>query len=124
MASETAAKKYTGGCHCKRFRYKYTHSAFENGECDVGNCNCSVCNMNALLFIYVPETSFELTSGSVEELTRCTFNTKSYYHHFCPTCGTEIIGKTGGKVGINVRMVDGIRLEKLKLKPFDGAALL
>ncbi|GJE91492.1 GFA domain-containing protein [Phanerochaete sordida] len=80
--------------------------------------------MNGLLFIYVTDGSFALTTGTLDELTKYTFNTKSYFHHFCPTCGTEIIGGAGQRIGINVRTVDGIDLAKLKLDWYDGKTLL
>ena len=58
--ADAEIKEYTGGCHCKRFRYKFTFTPFENGEHDVGNCNCSVCNVNALLFLCVKLTGLGL----------------------------------------------------------------
>lgn len=59
MSSSTAAsvnmREYTGGCHCKKFRYKFTYAAaFENGESNVYDCNCSVCKtVGALSIVYV-----------------------------------------------------------------------
>jgi hypothetical protein len=86
------------------------------------------CITDILLPSYVPEESFKLMSGSLEELTLYEFHKKVYLHYFCPVCGTEIINrtkKTGQPlVGVNVRTVDGIDVEKLKMNPFDGKTLL
>lgn len=42
-------KEYDGGCHCKRFRYRFTHPVFEKGEFDVVSCNCSICSVKGML---------------------------------------------------------------------------
>ena len=36
-------RAYTGGCHCKKFRYRFSHPPFEDGQYDVVMCNCSIC---------------------------------------------------------------------------------
>lgn len=41
-------KGYAGGCHCKKFRFKFTHPIFENGGMKVTTCNCSICNQHGL----------------------------------------------------------------------------
>ncbi|EKM53470.1 uncharacterized protein PHACADRAFT_259879 [Phanerochaete carnosa HHB-10118-sp] len=46
-------KEYTGGCHCKKYRFDFSHPAFENGETKVMSCNCSICNQHGLLNMYV-----------------------------------------------------------------------
>ena len=74
----------------------------------------------------VTEDKFELTSGTLEELTLYEFYKKIYKHYFCPVCGVQIMLTKPGKglVEINVRTVDGpIDLNKLKAKEFDGKSL-
>lgn len=65
------------------------------------------------------------TKGSLDELTRYLFYRKLYPHHFCPTCGVELLESDAmlGKVGVNVRVLDGIDPAKLKVKFFDGKNL-
>ena len=48
-----ALKEYTGGCHCKRFRYKFLHPPFEDGQFDVVSCNCSYCKAHGKLNVSV-----------------------------------------------------------------------
>ena len=73
----------------------------------------------------VPEASFEFTSGSLDELTLYEFSKKIYKHYFCPTCGSKlIIAAPSGIFTVNVRSVDDVDMEKLKVKFFDGANLL
>ena len=35
--------EYVGGCHCGKFRYKFRHPRFHEGEYEVVSCNCSWC---------------------------------------------------------------------------------
>ena len=45
-------KEYTGGCHCKKFRFKFTHPQFDEGgskDMPIMHCNCSICNKLGLL---------------------------------------------------------------------------
>lgn len=49
-------------------------------------------------------------------------------HKFCPICGTSIVIlpndkiQDAGKIGINLRTVEGVDVGKLKLKAADGRA--
>jgi hypothetical protein len=65
---------------------------------------------------------FELTSGTLEGLSSYQFNKKVITHYFCPDCGVSFVSKGSG-VAVNARTVDGIDLEKLKLRGFNGASL-
>ena len=53
QSSQPVTKEYTGGCHCKKFRYRFTwdEAPFDEGKHDVSSCNCSVCRMKGLLFV-------------------------------------------------------------------------
>jgi hypothetical protein len=49
-------------------------------------------------------------------------------HHFCPTCGIHPFGEGSDPMGnrmaaINVRCLEGIDLEAVPVKHFDGRAL-
>jgi len=121
--SATPSKTYQGGCHCQRNRYVATLSPpLEDGHALI-NCNCSICNTNGYLLAFVddkPET-FKWEKGGFEDgLKAYTFNKKTLTHWFCPECGTSIAGAAGGKVGINIRTVDDVDVDKLTLKKYDG----
>ncbi|EKM55088.1 uncharacterized protein PHACADRAFT_255459 [Phanerochaete carnosa HHB-10118-sp] len=44
-------KEYVGGCHCKKFRYKFYWRSFDDGTHAVSDCNCSICVMKGLLYV-------------------------------------------------------------------------
>lgn len=79
---------------------------------------------------YVPATRFELTLGSIEELTLYEFYKKVFRHYFCPTCGVQFFFKHMENkygevmVGVNARTIDDVDPEKLSVRPFDGKNLL
>lgn len=50
-ATPAADKHYTGSCHCKRFRFKFTYPAFDQGETDVLSCNCSICSAKGCIWL-------------------------------------------------------------------------
>ena len=41
-------------------------------------------------------------------------------HHFCPGCGCYLFWTGMGLVGMNVRMFDGMEVDKLEFIPVDG----
>jgi hypothetical protein len=114
---------YSGGCQCGKVRYEVQ---MEIGE--VIACNCSRCARLGTLLAFAPETQFKLLSGAAD-LTRFEFNRHLIQHQFCATCGVQsfAIGthpKTGAKMAaINVRCVDGVDVETLKVKKVDGKSL-
>lgn len=44
-------KEYVGGCHCKKFRFKFYWRPFDDGSHEVGACNCSICTVKGLLYV-------------------------------------------------------------------------
>ena len=73
---------------------------------------------------YALEDQLVLTEGSIEKLTLYQFHKKIIKHYFCPVCGVMFLTKAFGVVAVNVRTIDGIDLEKLKLRLYDGEKLL
>ena len=77
---------------------------------------------------FAPATEFTLLSGA-GDLTKFEFNTHMIQHQFCSTCGIQSFAfgthpKTGVKMAaINVRCVDGIDTDALKVKQVDGRSL-
>ena len=113
---------YGGGCHCGRVRYQVT----TNLE-PVYSCNCSICQKRGALWTYVTPAEFKLLSGQ-DELSDYQFNKKAIHHLFCRNCGISSFatgrledGSEG--IGINVRCLDGVKVEALALTPFDGKSL-
>ncbi|GJE91496.1 GFA domain-containing protein [Phanerochaete sordida] len=118
----TELKEYSGGCHCSKFRFHFTHPPFENGEAKVMSCNCTICSQHGLLHIYVPESQFEFTAGQPEQLSSYQLLGKLTKHQFCPSCGSNIIlrNEEEREVVVNVRAVDDVDVSKLDCIHFDG----
>jgi len=58
-------------------------------------------------------------------MTEYTFNTKTYKHYFCPTCGTSLCAQHDqmGMV-LNVRSLEDVDVEKLVISSvYDGKKL-
>lgn len=113
-------KTYTGGCHCKKVQYEVDIENFDQ----VISCNCSICSKRGWILTFVPATSFRLISGE-DELTEYQFNKKMIHHLFCKTCGTASFGKgSDGQgnemVAINVRCLDGVDIDSLKVNHYNG----
>lgn len=114
---------HSGGCQCGKVRYEV--------QMDIGEviaCNCSRCGRLGSLLAFAPAMQFKLLSGA-DDLTKFEFNKHNVEHQFCSTCGVQsfAIGthpKTGAEMAvINVRCVDGIEVDTLKVKKFDGKSL-
>ncbi|KAH8601541.1 Mss4-like protein [Bisporella sp. PMI_857] len=110
---------YHGNCHCKAVTYTVKTKPFPDNK--VMSCNCSLCSRNSDLWIY-PKKSEVALSGA-ENLTDYVFLHEDSLHSFCKTCGVSVVVKvTSGDdiMPINVRTVDNIDVDKLKLKFYDG----
>lgn len=113
---------YKGSCHCGRI-------AFE-AEGDLNKltaCNCSICSKRGSLHWPVPRENFRLLTPEAE-LGTYTFNKHRIKHRFCPNCGcatySEGTTPSGAEtVMVNARSLDGVDLEPLKVRHFDGRSL-
>ena len=110
---------YTGGCQCRKVRYEVS---MDIGE--VISCNCSRCGRLGSLLAFAPTQNFKLLSGE-GATTDFQFNKHVIHHLFCSACGIESYAR--GKrpdgaemVAINVRCLDGVDLDSLKVKKFNG----
>jgi hypothetical protein len=115
--SESEEQTYEGGCHCGRVRFRVTASLSR-----VTYCNCSMCAKKGFLHLIVPPERFELISGK-DALTTYRFNTGTAQHTFCSHCGIHpfyVPRSDPDKIDINVRCLDGVNLEALDIKVFDG----
>jgi hypothetical protein len=116
-------KTYTGGCHCGAVRYEV--------QADLGSvvqCNCSICTKRGSILAFAPADRFKLLAGE-SVLKDYQFNKKVIHHLFCPTCGVESFargtrpGDGAQMVAINVRCLDGVDVDALQPKKFDGKSL-
>jgi hypothetical protein len=116
------ARTYSGGCHCGSVRYEV--------EADLGQvmaCNCSICRKRGALLTFVPADKFRLGGGE-DVLTDYQFNKKVIRHLFCATCGVGSFARGRGPngaemVAVNVRCLDEVDPDALKITPFDGRSL-
>lgn len=53
MSAPAAEKEYVGGCHCGKFRFKFTNAPFEDGAGNVDRCTCGFCTQKGALWLYV-----------------------------------------------------------------------
>ena len=111
---------YSGGCQCRKVRYEV--------QMDIGEvlaCNCSRCGRLSSLLA----AQFNFLYGDDGNLTKFEFNKHMIQHEFCSTCGIQsyAIGthpNAGAKLAaINVRCVDGVDVDTLKVKKVDGRSL-
>ena len=107
----------TGGCHCGRVRFRVTADLDR-----VTECNCSICAKKGFLHLIVPPEQFELISGK-DDLADYRFNTRTARHLFCKMCGVHsfyVPRSDPDKIDVNVRCLDGIDLDAISVKSFDG----
>ena len=114
--------KVTGGCHCGAVRFEADVDTSSGIE-----CNCSYCSKSANLLAFTGADQFRQTAGE-DSLTDYRFNKNVIAHLFCANCGIGAFGRGKGPDGqetaaINLRCVDGIDLDAVERKPFNGAAL-
>jgi hypothetical protein len=115
-------RMYSGGCQCGKVRYEVS---LELGE--VISCNCSRCGKLGSLLAFAPLSDFKLQSGK-DALTTYKFNKHVIDHQFCSVCGIQSFssGKTPDgheMAAINARCLDGVDVDSLTIKKFDGRKL-
>lgn len=114
--------KHVGSCHCGKVKFEV------EGDLDGGiACNCSMCGRKGTILAFVPADKFKLISGE-NAVTDYQFGQKRIHHLFCSTCGVTSFAKGTSPDGkemraINLRCIEGIDLEKIKVKNFDGKSL-
>ncbi len=114
--------KHTGSCHCGNVKFEV--------ETDLEGtiaCNCSVCTKRGSLLNFVPAEKFKLISGE-DKLTDYLWNKRIIHHLFCKNCGILPFGKgvdpNGNEtVAINIRCLDDVDIDSVKITPFDGRSM-
>lgn len=111
--------RYRGSCHCGTIAFEV------EGELDVAvACNCSICTRKGSLMWFVPREHLHVMTPEASMVTY-TFNRHVVNHRFCPTCGIHPFGEGVDRDGramaaINIRCLDGLKLESVPVRRFDG----
>jgi hypothetical protein len=114
--------RYITSCHCGKVKLEV------EGQIDQAlSCNCSICARKGSLLWFVPRAKVDWLMPEANASTY-TFNKHVIKHKFCPTCGihpyAEAIDRSGNPtVAVNLRCVEGLDLDTVKVTPFDGRAL-
>ena len=114
-----ATQTLHGSCHCGAVAYEV-----EADPESAISCNCSICSRLGALWVFAPKSKFKLSKGR-DELGDYQFNKRILHHRFCRHCGVESFAEGKGKdgseqVGINLRCVPAIDVNKLSPKQVDG----
>ena len=112
---------YKGSCHCGHIAFQI-EGTIESAM----SCNCSICQRKGALMWFVPRAQLQLLTPDANASTY-TFNKHVIKHRFCPTCGMHPYGegvdpKGNAMAAINIRCLEGIDLEKIPVKHYDGRA--
>ena len=111
---------YEGSCHCGAVRYEARSKPISQAI----SCNCSMCRRKGTLLAFISGSDFTLKSGA-DTLTDYQFNKHIIHHLFCSVCG--VTGFARGTtpdgtstVALNVRCIDAVDLDTIKIIPVDG----
>ena len=113
---------HQGSCHCGRVAFEV------DGEIDGAlSCNCSICQRKGSLLWFVPRDRLRLLTAD-EAASTYKFNKHVIAHRFCPTCGIHPYGegtdpKGNRMAAINIRCLEGVDLESIAVRKFDGRSL-
>ena len=112
---------YQGSCHCGRIAF-----SVEGELKEVVQCNCSICTKRGSLLWFVPRASFTLRTPEAD-LSTYTFNSHRIKHRFCGVCGCAPFAegsdpKGNAMAAINIRCLDGVDIDGLPRRHFDGAS--
>jgi hypothetical protein len=115
-------KTYTASCHCGQ-----VICTVEVDASSAIACNCSICRRKGTLLAFTSRDNFKLET-SRDDITVYTFNTHNIRHQFCKICGCSPFGEGMGPdgkpmVAINLRCIEELDLDAIKITKFDGASL-
>ena len=104
-------------CHCGYVQLEINAELRE-----VFECNCSICVRTGFLHWYVEPEAIQLITPS-RLLHTYFWRSVAGGQHFCPTCGIAIVRTSTQHpppVSINARCIEGIDLNAIKVRSFDG----
>jgi hypothetical protein len=113
---------YKGSCHCGRVAFE-VEGTLESAM----TCNCSMCQRKGAVMWFVPRDKLKLLTPDKDASTYL-FNKHAIKHRYCPVCGIHPFGEGTDPKGmrtaaVNIRCLEGIELEKIPTKHFDGRSL-
>lgn len=112
-------RTYQGQCHCGAVRFAVEADL---ARAEVIECNCSICRRKGFMHLIVEPEAFALERGA-DELVIYQFGTRQAVHKFCGRCGIHPFYTPRShpdKVDVNVRCLEGVELDELRVRPFDG----
>ncbi|WP_341677523.1 GFA family protein [Niveibacterium sp. SC-1] len=111
---------HQASCHCGDLAFEVQGEISE-----VMRCNCSICSRKGALLWFVPAAAVRWSSGA-ERAANYQFGAHRVRHRFCPRCGIHLCGEVQGPdgplVAVNVRCIDGLPLDTVKVRDYDGRA--
>ena len=110
---------FRGGGHCRRVDFEVTAP----DHLTVYDCNCSICLLSGFLHLIVDAKNFRLLRGE-NILATYQFNTGTAKHRFCAVCGIKsfyVPRSHPNGYSVNARCLDTVDVDKIDIKPFDGA---
>jgi hypothetical protein len=115
------AQTYSGSCHCGAVAF-----TVELDPASALKCNCSICTKLGAVWAFAPKDKFTLKSGATSGDYQ--FGAKKLHHRFCTSCGIESYAEGAmpdgtPTVGVNLRCVEGIDVDKLSPRPWDGRSM-
>ncbi|KAL6791288.1 Mss4-like protein [Trichoderma sp. SZMC 28013] len=137
---------YTGSCHCGAVTVAISCKPLDElNEGVVVVCNCSICTRNAYIWLF-PRPENVVLSGSDDAIGRYTFADGLTSKTFCRTCGInmtnlrnqlsrdevralskhsrQVYGRNKESHPVNVRILHGVDVDKLKKVTFAGATVM
>ncbi|MBT3377467.1 MAG: GFA family protein [Lentisphaerae bacterium] len=93
-APKSAAKPFTGRCHCGAVTYRVKGAVVKSSYCDCPGCRRATGTLRAP-FVTVLRKDLESTAGKTTEF-KAAGGVKCDVHgtwHFCPKCGTHLFWK-------------------------------
>lgn len=116
------ARSYSGSCHCGAVAF-----TVEIDPTTALKCNCTICSKLGAVWAFAPKARFHLTSGEAKQ-GDYQFGKKALHHRFCTACGIESYAEGTAPdgtatVGINLRCIEGIDVDKLSPRPWDGRSM-
>jgi hypothetical protein len=113
---------HKGSCHCGQIAFE-VEGTLEGAMA----CNCSMCQRKGALMWFVPRDKLRLLTSEADASTYL-FNKHAIRHRFCAKCGIHPYGegtdpKGNRTAAVNIRCLEGITLEQIPVKHFDGRSL-
>src|SRR5690242_8295182 len=117
-----STQTYTGSCHCQAVSFTVDLDLDQALQ-----CNCSICTKLGAVWAFAPKAKMTLKSGA-DALGDYQFGKKHLHHRICQHCGIETFAEGTAPdgtatVGVNLRCLDGVEVEKLTPRQYDGRSV-